>query len=68
MDASLEWKIVVDRRFTSGHRTIGGQHERTKMDFMRSRNIEEDMAEDRHLWRLGVDRRLLAIKILIINK
>ena len=24
-------------------------------DFMKSKNMEEDMAEDRHLWRLGVD-------------
>ena len=24
-------------------------------DFMRSRNTEEDMAEDKHLWRLGVN-------------
>jgi len=23
--------------------------------FMRGRNMEEDMAEDRHLWRLGLD-------------
>ena len=30
-------------------------------DFMRSRNMEEDMAEDRHLWRLGVDAGLLAV-------
>jgi hypothetical protein len=30
-------------------------------DFMRSRKMEEDMAEDRHLWRLGVERRLLAV-------
>ena len=30
-------------------------------DFMRSRNLEEDMAEDRHLWRLGVDGLLLAV-------
>jgi hypothetical protein len=30
-------------------------------DFMKSRNMEEDMAEDRHLWRLGVDGRLLAV-------
>jgi hypothetical protein len=29
-------------------------------DFMRSRNIKEDMAEDRNLWRLGVDGQLLA--------
>ena len=29
--------------------------------FMKSRNMEEDMAEDRHLWRLGVDGLLLAV-------
>ena len=28
MDTSLEWKIVVgQRRFTSGHRTVGGEVE-----------------------------------------
>ena len=28
MDTSLEWKIVVgQRRFTSGHRTVGGEEE-----------------------------------------
>jgi len=26
--------------------------------------MEEDMTEDRHLWRLGVDGRLLALYIL----
>ena len=31
---------------------------------MRSRNVEEDMAED--LWHLGVDGQLLAEKILTI--
>ena len=30
-------------------------------DFMKSKGMEEDMAEDRHLWRLGVDGRLLAV-------
>ena len=30
-------------------------------DFMKSRGMEEDMAENRHLWRLGVDGRLLAV-------
>ena len=34
-------------------------------DFMKSRNMEEDMAEDRHLWGLGVDGRLLALWILV---
>ena len=28
MDASLEWEIVFGRRrFTSGHRTVGGEEE-----------------------------------------
>ena len=30
-------------------------------DFMRRRNIEENVADDRHLCRLGMDRRLLAV-------
>jgi hypothetical protein len=30
-------------------------------DFMKSKNMEQDMAEDRHLWRLGVDGRPLAL-------
>jgi hypothetical protein len=29
-------------------------------DFMRSRNMEEDMVEDKQIWRLGVDGWLLA--------
>ena len=36
-------------------------------DLMKNRNMEEDMAEDRHLWRLGVDRRLLAVYFLYIS-
>ena len=32
-------------------------------DFMKSRNMEEDMAEDRHLWLLGVDPILELIHI-----
>ena len=64
MDTSLERKIVVGgRRFTGRHRTVGGEEEdriqswRNQVtDFMKSRN----MAEDRYLWRLGVDGRLLA--------
>ena len=30
-------------------------------DFMGSRNQEEDMVENRHIWRLSVDGRLTAI-------
>ena len=37
------------------------------VEFMRSRNMEEDMAEDKHLWRFGIDRQLLVVKILIIQ-
>ena len=33
---------------------------------MINRNMEENMAEDRHLWSLGVDEQLLAVQILII--
>ena len=36
------------------------------MDCMRSRNIEVRMAEYMYLWRLGMHRWLLAIKIIII--
>ena len=65
MDPSLEWKIVVGQRgFTSAHRTVGREEEEWRnqvMDFMKSRNMEEDMVEDRHLWRLGVDGRLLTV-------
>ena len=44
-------EIVVGRTiFTSGHRTVG-------------KNMEEVMAEDkdRHIWRLVMDRPLLAV-------
>ena len=69
METFLEWQIVVgQRRFTNGHRMVGGEEEDRNnhgnnqvTDFMRSRNLEEDMAEDRHLWRLGVDRWILAL-------
>ena len=45
-------KIVVgQRRFTSGHRTLGGEEEQSwnqVTDFIKNINMEEDMAED--LW------------------
>ena len=47
MDTSLEWKIVIgQRRFISGHHMVGGQQswKNQVTDFMRSRNLEEDMA------------------------
>ena len=38
-------------------------------DFMRSRNMEEDMPEDRHLWRLGVDDCIHSNnRIILMNK
>ena len=61
----MEWKIAIgQRRFTSGHRTVGGEeedHTNNERTSTRSRNMEEEMAEDRYLQRLGMDRRLLAI-------
>ena len=64
MDA-LEWKMVVgQRRFTNGHLTVVVEQEVT--DFIRSRNLEDDMAEDIHLWRLEMNGRILAMQILII--
>ena len=35
-------------------------------DFMRSRNMEEVMAENRYVWDLGRDRRPLAVQIVVI--
>jgi hypothetical protein len=43
-----------------GRRKRGGLQQSWR-NFMRSRNMEEDMAEDRHLWQLGVDGWLLAV-------
>ena len=59
MDTPLEQKIVVGQRsFASGHRTVGGEEEdRNNL----GRNMEEDMAVDRHYWRLRVDVWLLAV-------
>ena len=37
-------------------------------DFMRGGNMKENMAEEGHFWRLGMDRRLLAVQILIIKQ
>ena len=64
MDTSLEWMIVVGRRrFTNVHRTERTRRGRPEQSwknkmtaFMRSRNVEEVMAENIHLWRLGIDR------------
>ena len=58
MDTSLLWKIVFgQRRFTSGHRTVGGEeedhnnHGGTQVtDFMKSRNMEEDMVDIFGIW------------------
>ena len=56
MDTSLEWKIVVGRicQWTPhGRRERGKPQQSWKnqvTDFMRSRNMKEDMAEGRHLW------------------
>jgi hypothetical protein len=67
MDTSLKWMIVVSRRFfqwtPNGKGRRGRPHQSGKnqmRNFMRSRNMEEVIAEDKHLQRLRMDRRLLA--------
>jgi hypothetical protein len=59
--------MVVDRRFTSGHRMVGGDEEDQNnhgqnqlTDFMRKK-IEDVMAEDKYIRCLGMDRRLLVL-------
>ena len=56
-DMSLGWmRIVGQRRFARGHHTVEGEEEdcnnrgRTKRDFMRSKNLEEDMAKFFGIW------------------
>ena len=36
-------------------------------DFMRDKSTEDEIAEDRDLWRLGIDRRFLSVQILTIS-
>ena len=61
MDTSLEWP----KKIYQWTLTVGGEEEDRKnhggTNFMKSRNMEEDMAEDRHLWHLGVDGRFMAV-------
>ena len=65
MDTSLEWRPKKIYQWTPHGRRRRGIPQiswRNKVtDFMKSRSMEEDMAENRHLWRLGVDGRLLAV-------
>ena len=55
--------------FTIGHRRIGGEEEDGKSwknevtDFMRIKNMGEDTAEDKEIWRFGMDRRLLGVLV-----
>ena len=59
---SLEWKIFlgpVDTAWQEVKRKTATIVEEPSDDFMRSKSTEEDVAEDRHLRSLGMDRRLL---------
>ena len=62
----LKWHGIEDSRWSkkiyqwtpNGRRRRGRPQQSWKnqaTDFMRSRNLKEDMVEYRHLWRLGVD-------------
>ena len=64
MDTSLEWPKKIYQWTPHCRRIRGGPQQSWKnqvTDFMRSRNMEQDMTEDRHLWRLGLDGWLLAV-------
>ena len=67
-DTYLKWIISVGRRSFNWHRTIKIEKEDLQVtDFTRNKNMEDEMTEDRCLWRLGKDRWLLAVYILIIT-
>ena len=63
------WSKKIYQRTPHGRRRRGRPQlswRNQVTDFIKSRGMEEDMVEDRHLWRLGVDGRLLAVYILYI--
>ena len=58
------WPKKIYQSTPHGRRRRGGMQQswRNKVtDFMKSRNMEEDMAEDRHLFNLVVDGPLLSV-------
>jgi len=57
------WPKKIYQWTPHGRRTGRPQKSRRNQvtDYMKSRHMEEGMAEDRHLWRLGVNERLLAV-------
>ena len=58
------WERKIYQRTPHGRRGRERLQQSSKnkvIDFMRSRNLEEDMAEDRHLWRCGSEEWLLAV-------
>ena len=60
------WPKKIYQWTTHGRRRRGRQQQSWKnqvTDVMKSRNAEEDMAEDRHLLRLVVDGRLWTVYI-----
>ena len=53
----------------NGRRRRGRPHQSWKnhvTDFMGSRTMEDVIAEDRHFWGLGMDRRFLLVEVIII--
>ena len=49
-------------QWTTYYRRRRGRPQQSWSDgFHENRNIEEDMAQDRHLWHLGMDKQLLAV-------
>ena len=58
----------VGSHSTSGREKEGkkGRTGKGMTNFMRWRKMEDDMTEDRHLWRLGVGGQPLSVYIIII--
>ena len=69
METLLEWRIVagehdllVDTARQEEKRKTATIMEEPSDGFHKKQKHEEDMAKDRNVWRLGVDRRLLAYR------
>ena len=61
---AIRWPKMIYQWTPNGEKRNGRSQQSQKrqvMNFMRIRNIDKDVAENSHLWRLGMDRQLLAV-------
>ena len=64
MEDSSHWPKMICQWIPHGRKGKGRQQQSWKnqvTNFMRRRNLEEDMAEDIHIWSLGVNGLVLAV-------